>query len=56
MKFKLENSIRIILYSLRKIEKGETLYYNYNNGCLNEDDTSKFILKEKLDEKFILEF
>lgn len=43
MKVMIEDEIRIILYAKRKIEKGEILYYDYNNdGKRFEYDTSDF--------------
>ena len=41
-KFRIDNQIHIILYARRGIEKGETLYYDYNNGGLDEYQTSHF--------------
>ena len=44
MKFRNEDNIHVVLYSKRKIEKGEILYYDYNNdGRKFEYDTSHFI-------------
>ena len=41
-KFRIGNQIHIILYARRGIQKGETLYYDYNNGGFDEYETSHF--------------
>ena len=42
IKYDIEGSIHILLYSSRNIKSGEILYYDYNAGGLNEYDTSNF--------------
>lgn len=43
LKVRINDSIHILLIAKRNIKKGEILYYDYNNGVLNEYDTSNFV-------------
>ena len=45
MKRIVDGCVKIILYAARIIHSGEILYYNYNEGGLNEKDTSNFVEK-----------
>jgi hypothetical protein len=44
---KIDGSLHILLYTTRNIHPGETLYYDYNEGGLNEKDTSNFVTETK---------
>jgi integrase len=48
MKAKIDGGIHILLYTMRNIHPGETLYYDYNQGGLNEKDTSNFVTEKKV--------
>jgi hypothetical protein len=47
IKVKIDGSLHILLYTTRNIHPGETLYYDYNEGGLNEKDTSNFVTETK---------
>ncbi len=45
IKTKIDGGIHILLYTSRNIHPGEILYYDYNEGGLNEIDTSNYIIE-----------
>jgi len=51
MKCDIDGSIHIILYTTRNVHPGETLYYNYNEGALDEKETKEFVVEEKTKKK-----
>jgi hypothetical protein len=51
IKFNLDGSIHVVLYTIRNIHPGEILYYDYNAGPLNEKDTSDFVVEPKKSKK-----
>lgn len=43
LKFSYKGRIRIIFVTKKNVEKGETLYLNYNDGTYEEYPTDNFI-------------
>jgi len=40
--FNIDGSLHVLIYTIRDIKEGETLFYDYNGGMLNEVDTNSF--------------
>jgi len=43
VRLSIDNQARVFLYARRNIKAGETLYYDYNAGGLNEYPTLGFV-------------
>ena len=43
MRFNLDGEARIVLFAAKTIKKGETLYYDYNEGGFSTYDTKDFV-------------
>jgi SET domain-containing protein len=40
--FNINGGLHVLIYTIRDIEEGETLFYDYNAGKLDEVDTNLF--------------